>query len=96
MSENEALKENSNLGAYVKEAGIVQAIADNEHAVDQRGTYTWEEDGYTVVRGNARTAPGCHDNCGILMYIKDGKVVKVEGDEEDPYNQGVCAFAASL
>ena len=50
--------------------------------------WTWEEDGFTVVRANARTAPGCHDNCGVLMYVKDGKVDHIEGDPEDPYNQG--------
>lgn len=48
----------------------------------------WQEGEYTVVRGNARTAPGCHDNCGVLMYVKDGKLEKVEGDPENPYNQG--------
>lgn len=50
--------------------------------------WTWEEDGYTVIRSNARTGPGCHDNCGILMYVKDGVLAKVEGDPENPYNQG--------
>ena len=50
--------------------------------------WTWKEDGYTVVRSNARTAPGCHDNCGVLVYVKDGKVAKVEGDPDNPYNQG--------
>ena len=42
----------------------------------------------TVIRGTARSAPGCHNVCGILSYVKDGKLVKVEGDPEDPYNQG--------
>lgn len=50
--------------------------------------WKWEEDGFTVIRGNARTGPGCHDNCGVLMYVKDGVLVKVEGDPENPYNQG--------
>lgn len=50
--------------------------------------WKWEEDGMTVIRGSARSAPGCHNVCGILTYVKDGKVVKVEGDPEDPYNQG--------
>lgn len=50
--------------------------------------WKWEEDGMTVIRGTARSAPGCHNVCGILTYIKDGKIVKVEGDPEDPYNQG--------
>ena len=39
-------------------------------------------------RHRAFSAPGCHNVCGILSYVKDGKLVKVEGDPEDPYNQG--------
>ncbi|MFA6808804.1 MAG: molybdopterin-dependent oxidoreductase, partial [Eubacteriales bacterium] len=59
--------------------------------------WTWEEDGYTVIRGNARTGPGCHINCGVLQYVKDGKLVKVEGDPENPYNQGrLCARCLSV
>ncbi|WP_172135618.1 molybdopterin-dependent oxidoreductase [Adlercreutzia sp. ZJ473] len=50
--------------------------------------WTWEEDGCTVIRSNARSGPGCHDNCGILMYVRDGVLEKIEGDPENPYNQG--------
>ncbi|MBP2650471.1 MAG: putative molybdopterin oxidoreductase, associated with bss3 [Firmicutes bacterium] len=32
--------------------------------------------------------PGCHGGCGVKLYIKDGKVVKAEGDETHPFNQG--------
>jgi anaerobic selenocysteine-containing dehydrogenase len=49
---------------------------------------TWEEDGYTVTRTTAWSAPGCHEGCGVLCYAKDGKLVKVEGDRENPFNQG--------
>ncbi len=31
---------------------------------------------------------GCHGNCGQKLYVKDGKLVKVEGDERHPWNQG--------
>ena len=31
--------------------------------------WTWEEDGMTVIRGTARSAPGCHNVCGILSYV---------------------------
>lgn len=48
----------------------------------------WEEDGMTVIRTNARTAPGCHNNCGLLVYVKDGKIDHIEGDPENPHNQG--------
>ncbi len=50
--------------------------------------WTWEEDGYTVVRTHSRTGPGCHSNCGLLLYVKDGRVEKVEGDPENPFNRG--------
>ena len=57
----------------------------------------WEEDGYTVIRGHARSAPGCHNACGVLQYVKDGKLVKVEGDPENPYNQGrLCSRCLAM
>jgi anaerobic selenocysteine-containing dehydrogenase len=31
---------------------------------------------------------GCHGACGAKLFVKDGKVVKVEGDEQHPWNQG--------
>jgi len=30
----------------------------------------------------------CHTNCGVLAYVKDGKVLDIEGDPEFPTNQG--------
>jgi len=32
--------------------------------------------------------PGCHGGCGQKLYVKDGKLIKVEGDEDHPWNQG--------
>jgi len=32
--------------------------------------------------------PGCHGGCGQDIYVKDGRMVKVEGDESHPWNQG--------
>ena len=58
---------------------------------------TWEEDGYICTRTTAWSAPGCHSGCGIICYVKDGKLVKVEGDREHPYNQGhICPRCAAL
>jgi len=31
---------------------------------------------------------GCHGGCGAKLYVKDGKLVKVEGDENHPWAQG--------
>ena len=36
--------------------------------------------------------PGCHGGCGARLFVKDGKVVKVEGDPCHPWSQGrACA-----
>ncbi|MGI6217138.1 MAG: molybdopterin-dependent oxidoreductase [Coriobacteriales bacterium] len=50
--------------------------------------WRYEEDGLTVTRGSAWSGPGCHLGCGVLIYSKDDKVVRVEGDPDNPYNQG--------
>ena len=59
--------------------------------------WAWEEDGMRVVRSIARTGPGCHQGCGVLLFVKDGKLVKVEGDPEFPHNQGrLCPRCLAL
>ncbi|MDD5925847.1 molybdopterin-dependent oxidoreductase [Ellagibacter isourolithinifaciens] len=47
------------------------------------------EDGLTCTRGSAWSGPGCHLGCGVLLYTdKDGKLVRIEGDPENPFNKG--------
>ena len=59
--------------------------------------WRYEEDGFTVTRGSAWSAPGCHLGCGVLIYSKDGEVVRVEGDPDNPYNQGrLCPRCAAV
>jgi len=31
---------------------------------------------------------GCHGGCGQKIFVKDGKMVKIEGDENHPWSQG--------
>ena len=51
--------------------------------------WQWQEGEYTVTRSSVWSAPGCHEGCGVLVTTdKDGKIVDIEGDPEDPYNQG--------
>ena len=41
--------------------------------------------------------PGCHGGCGVLAHVKDGKLVKIEGDPDHPWNQGrLCARALAM
>lgn len=59
--------------------------------------WRWEENGYVVTRSHSWSAPGCHGGCGVLLYTKDGRLVKVEGDPDNPHNQGrLCVRCLSL
>ena len=50
--------------------------------------WRFEEDGLTVTRACAWSAPGCHPTaCGIKYYTdKEGNLVKVEGGREQPHH----------
>ena len=48
------------------------------------GEWRWKEGDCTVTRTYHYSPPGCHTSCGILLYEKDGKIVRVEGDPLDP------------
>jgi len=48
-----------------------------------------EREGERVVKSTCRM---CHGVCGVLVHIKDGKVVKVTGDKDCPTSDGyICA-----
>ncbi|UCC16102.1 MAG: molybdopterin-dependent oxidoreductase, partial [Dehalococcoidales bacterium] len=51
-----------------------------------------------VVRTTTWSAgPGCHGGCGVLAHIEDGKLVKIEGDPEHPWNQGrLCSRCLAM
>ena len=51
-----------------------------------------------VIRSTAWSAgPGCHGGCGIKLFVEDGRLVKVEGDEDHPYSHGrLCARMLAL
>ncbi|HOJ71510.1 MAG TPA: molybdopterin-dependent oxidoreductase [Syntrophorhabdaceae bacterium] len=34
------------------------------------------------------TCRGCHGGCGVYVYVKDGKVAKIQGDPDHPINHG--------
>ena len=44
--------------------------------VDIFSTITWS------------AGPGCHGGCGQKLYVEDGHLIRVEGDENNPWNQG--------
>lgn len=41
--------------------------------------------------------PYCAVGCGMVVHVKDGRVINTEGDDEHPINQGtLCSKGASL
>ncbi len=39
----------------------------------------------------------CHMSCDVLAYVKDGRVIKVEGDPDSPHNKGMmCAKGLAI
>jgi len=36
-----------------------------------------------------KTSCQCHSECGVLVHVKDGKVVKIEGDPDHPLSEGM-------
>lgn len=64
-------------------------MPDQANANVYKKAWQYQEGDYTVTRGTHWSGPGCHDGCGVLLYTdKDNKVVKVEGDPQNPYNNG--------
>lgn len=50
------------------------------------------------VRSCAWSPPGCHPvGCGVILHVKDGKLVDVQGDPENPISQGrLCVRCLAL
>ncbi len=57
-----------------------------------------QEDKTKIVHSTTWSAgPGCHGGAGVFLYVKDGKLDKIEGDPDHPYNQGsLCPRALAL
>lgn len=57
-----------------------------------------EEDGTIVTRSAIWSAPGCHPvGCGVKAYVRDGKLIKIEGDENHPVTKGrLCVRCLTL
>ena len=66
---------------------------------DLNKPWQFEEDGLTVTRTSPWSPPGCHPvGCTLKCYTdKNGRLVKVEGDENNPVTQGrLCARCITL
>jgi anaerobic selenocysteine-containing dehydrogenase len=56
------------------------------HFIKNKGSSpTIKSDREQVVKSNCRM---CHGGCGVLVYLKDGLITKINGDPEFPTNHG--------
>lgn len=61
----------------IPEAGTLDQV-DEEQGVEIRKTICWP-------------SPGCHCNCGLLVGVKDNKILSIKGNPDFPYNRGsIC------
>lgn len=61
--------------------------------------WRYEDGEYTVTRSSVWSPPGCHPvGCSLKLYVdKTGRLVKVEGDENDPVTHGrLCPRCLAL
>ena len=61
--------------------------------------WRFEDDGLTVTRTSPWSPPGCHPvGCGLKLYVNnEGRLVHVEGDENNPVTQGrLCPRCIAL
>lgn len=61
------------------------------------GEWQWQEGDFTVTRTTHWSPPGCHMGCGVLLYTKDNKLCKVEGDPLNTVASGkLCMRCLSM
>ncbi len=61
----------------------------------------YEKSGYgaesdPTVKRTRTLCTQCHNRCGVVIYSKDNKIVKIVGDEDHPFTHGcVCGQCLS-
>lgn len=60
--------------------------------------HEYQDGDFTVVRTSMWSPPGCHPvGCGLKLYVKDGVLDHVEGDENNPVTKGrLCPRCLAL
>ncbi len=51
--------------------------------------WRWQDGEHTLTRSICWSPPGCHGGCGCLLRVDGaGRLVSIEGDPSNPFNQG--------
>lgn len=83
---------------FLKLSGLSIAVVASGLGLDLEATAA---QGYALkLEGCERIPSICHfcsGGCGLLLHVKDGKLVHLEGNPDNPINEGgLCPKAASL
>ena len=63
---------------------LMDDVVDEELGVEVKKTMCWP-------------SPGCHCNCGLLVRVRDNKILSIKGNPEFPYNRGsICERVPSF
>ena len=79
------------IGDSVREQGIAYGVDYNNHYNFDKYPFKarYQEGDLDATRTVMWSGPGCHQSCGIIFYTdKDGRLVKTEGDPNNPYTAG--------
>jgi formate dehydrogenase major subunit len=83
---------------FLKISGLSAAVLASGLGFDLEATAA---QGYTLKLAGCTKIPSichfCSGGCSMLLYIKEGKLIHLEGDPDHPTNEGtLCPKAASL
>lgn len=83
-------------GYLTKRTGWKNEVDVERDDFDMDWKYGTDNDYF--VRSCAWSPPGCHPvGCGVILHVKEGKLVGVEGDPENPITQGrLCVRCLNL
>jgi len=75
---------------FLKISGVVTAGVIASNTVGASETKTKQSSITPRFEGKIvhSVCPYCAVGCGLKIYVKDNKVVHIEGDEENPINRG--------
>ncbi len=83
---------------FLKLSGLSAAVLASGLGFDLKATAA---QGYVLKLAGTTKIPSichfCSGGCGLLLHIKDGKLVHLDGNPDNPINEGtLCPKAASL
>jgi len=98
VSSMQGLSRRKFLGLLSASTAIAATACSDYHNQNEIIPYTNRPEGVLPGKPNyyASTCSGCQEACGILIKTREGRPIKVDGNDEHPINKGkICATGQS-